>query len=115
MMNATATTMTAAPITIDAVIGSARISAPSTTATTGFTNAYVETSDTDALCRSHVYALYATSEPSTTRYANALSDRTENVEGSTFASSPRGRATTSSTTPPTSIWYVVETRALRGV
>ena len=59
--------MTAAPITIDGVIGSARITAPSTTATTGLTNAYVETRDTDAFCRSQVYALYATSEPNTMR------------------------------------------------
>src|SRR5205809_606091 len=53
-MNATATTMIAAPITIVGVIGSARTSAPSTTATTGFTNAYVDTSDTEVFCRSHV-------------------------------------------------------------
>src|SRR5438874_8674082 len=113
-MKATATTMTAAPITMVGVIGSLRIRAPSKTATTGFTNAYVDTSDTEAFCRSQVYAVYATSEPKTTRYANAISDRAEKVAGSRSATSPLPSAATTRPTPPASIWYVVETRALRG-
>src|SRR2546423_9410544 len=103
-MNATATTMTAAPMRIVVVMGSPRMSAPSATATTGFTNAYVETSDTEAFCSSHVNAVYATNEPNTTRYANAINDRTENVAGSICASSPLGSAATIRTTPPASIW-----------
>src|SRR5712691_13208789 len=66
-MKATAATMMAAPADVVGVIGSESTSAPRITATTGFTNAYVATSDTDAFCKSQVYALYATSEPNTMR------------------------------------------------
>src|SRR6266513_411691 len=103
-MNATAITITPAPSTIVGVIGSARMRAPSTTATTGFTKAYVDTSDTDAFCKSQVYAVYATSDPNTTRYANAISDRTEKVAGSSCATSPLAIAATTRTRPPASIW-----------
>src|SRR5439155_26222761 len=101
-MNATATTMIAAPITIVGVIGSARMRAPSTTATTGFTNAHVDTSDTEVICRSHVYALKATSEPKTTRYADAINEELEKVAVSTSASSPQPKPATSNATPPPS-------------
>src|SRR5712691_9704545 len=62
-MKATAATMMAAPADEVGVIGSESTNAPRITATTGFTNAYVATSETEACCRSQVYALYATSEP----------------------------------------------------
>ena len=66
-MNATAARMSAAPAIIVGVIGSLRNTVPRKTATTGLTYAYVDTSDTDAFCKSQVYAEKATSEPNATR------------------------------------------------
>src|SRR5438093_13767625 len=112
-MNATAVTMTNAPATIAGVIGSPRKSAPRITATTGFTNAYVATSDTGACCSSQVYAVKATMEPNTTRYASATSDRTEKLAGSRCAASPRTTPTTPSADPPARTWPAVESRPIR--
>jgi hypothetical protein len=59
--------MIAAPTRIDGVICSDRIAHPRNTAMTGLTYAYVETVESGAWWRSHVYALKARSEPKTTR------------------------------------------------
>ena len=53
-MKATEATITAAPISVSAVIFSDSTIQPRKTAITGFTYAYVETLDTGACCSSQV-------------------------------------------------------------
>jgi hypothetical protein len=52
-------------------IFSLRKTAPSATATTGLTNAYVATTEILTFFNSQAYAENATSEPTRTRYVNA--------------------------------------------
>ena len=49
------------------VTGSDRMSQPRKTATTGFTNAYVDTREIGARSSSQTYAVNATTEPNVTR------------------------------------------------
>jgi hypothetical protein len=55
MMIATPTTTIAPAINVWSVMVSSRINQPRNTATTGFTYAYVDTSDVRAFRRSHTY------------------------------------------------------------
>ena len=54
-------------------ICSSRNIVPRATATTGLTNAYVATTEMRTFFSSHAYAEKAISEPTSTRYANAIS------------------------------------------
>jgi hypothetical protein len=75
-MTATETSTAAPATTISTVTFSPRISHPSTTATIGFTYAYVETSEMGADRRSQTYEVNPMKLPTTIRYARA---RTESV------------------------------------
>ena len=71
---ATPARMIAPATMVRAVSGSEAKAAPSRTATTGFTYAYVDTSDVRALRISHAYAEKPTSDPATTSQPTASRD-----------------------------------------
>jgi hypothetical protein len=81
-------TIAAPAMTVDQPIDSPRKSVPSATATTGFTNAYVATVEMRTFFSSHAYAENAISEPTSTRYVNAISGLTVNELACTRLASP---------------------------
>src|SRR5215467_13033208 len=74
VINATALTMIAAARIVRKVRRSLANAHPSTTATTGLTNAYVPTLAADDTFSSHVYAVIPTIEPNTIKYPNDRND-----------------------------------------
>src|SRR5690349_21311540 len=98
---ATAPTTTAPPTRIPGVTSSERISQPRNTATTGFTYAYVATSEIGATLSTQTYAVNATTEPNVTRYAHAIKASTGAEVG--IRCSPRTAARASSHADPNSI------------
>src|SRR5437867_1266705 len=88
-----------------AVTGSASTRAPSSTAMAGLTYAYVAVSEIGAWWSSQMYAVNASIDPATVRYASASQDDVDTCD--TTRRSPRASATTPSTAPPTSVSYTV--------
>ena len=78
-------------------------SQPSKTATTGFTYAYVESSDTGALCSSHPYATKPTSEPNLISYNKPSHDFVETCARLKPLNSPLSKLTRNSATAPVNI------------
>jgi hypothetical protein len=74
----------------------------------------VATRETGALPSSQTYAVKATSDPNTTRYASASQDEPETAPKENPASSPRAAAATSSTEPPAAISTVVSSSGSAG-
>src|SRR5579859_6348537 len=66
-ISATAATIMSPAMAVSPVTCSPSTIAPSATATSGFTYAYVETAVADTWCSSQMYAEYAISEPNTIR------------------------------------------------
>ena len=82
--------MTIAPpaTIVDMPIDSFRNSVPRMTATTGLTNAYVATVEMRTFFNSQAYAEKAISEPTSTRYAKAISGFVWNELARTSLTSP---------------------------
>src|SRR4051795_7440010 len=101
--SATDATISVAPIMIVAVMLSSSRIHPRKIATTGFTYAYVETFEIGAFLSSHVYALYATSEPAVTSHTKPAIDASEKLPTSTLPNSPAKAPTTIISAPEVSI------------
>ena len=87
-MSTTASTIAAPATTVLQPIASPRKIVPSATATTGFTKAYVATIAMRTFLSSQAYAENAISEPTRTRYANAISGFVANELACTSPASP---------------------------
>jgi hypothetical protein len=96
------------------VICSPRKSVPSATATTGLTNAYVATVEMRTFFSSHAYAENAISEPTTTRYANAISGFTVKELACTSEASPAASPAMPRKTLAASICIAAERSGLLG-
>ncbi len=94
--------MSAAATAVRAVTASPT-RAPRTTATTGFTNAYVDTRADEVTWRSHTYALNATMLPNTVRKTHDARTLGVTAAASNAATSPRPAPIAARTTPPASI------------
>src|SRR5690606_7385578 len=81
--------------------------APSSTATTGFTNACVDAIAVVVARSSQTYALNPTQEPKTTRYPQAATDRPVMLSRSSAAPSPLRRPARRSIPPPATICVLV--------
>jgi hypothetical protein len=113
-ISTTAATIDAPATIVDQPIVSFRKMVPRITATTGLTNAYVATTEIRTFLSSHAYAENATSEPTRTRYANAITGFVENDDAwMSFASPPISPAAARKT-PAASICIDADSSGLLG-
>ena len=106
--------MAAPASTVVQPICSSRNIVPSATATTGLTNAYVDTTEMRTFLSSQAYAENASSDPKTTRYTNAISGFVWNeLAWMSFASPPISPATPRNT-PAASICIAADSSGLLG-
>ncbi len=87
---------------------------PRAIATSGFTYWCVTTSEIGATRSSQAYAVKPTSEPATTRYAQARTESRANASAPSSLHSPKAVAPIARKTPPKSISYAVATNGSRG-
>src|SRR4051812_46934459 len=110
----TPATITAMAATVRPVSGSWANPQPRSTATTGFTYAYVATRVGAQLPSSHAYALNATIDPKMLRYATAAIAPASIAAQRSRAPSPETRPAARRTAPATSISIAAPTRTSRG-
>ena len=103
VINATEPTMIAAATNIRGVTGSPATSQPSNTATTGFTYAYVAARAGGTFRSNQLYAVKATIEPKTIKYASAPMELQEVPLRFSFPKSPVIEASSRRRKPPANI------------